>query len=154
MLIETRFQKVDKKLKASFQRIYNDGTDYVKKDIMKRRLTSHEEKARQGAFHRRASSPPGPQIRTLPDGDVGRHDAEPGVQPRAHQPHRQAVLEHEQIERPEAEHDDRVARQAVETAAPRRQALVLAQGQRVTSPVPRRPRWPEVAWCTAWVRRQ
>ena len=50
VLIETRFQKVDKKLEASFQRIYNDGTDYVKKDIMKRRLTSHEEKARQGAF--------------------------------------------------------------------------------------------------------
>jgi len=41
------------------------------------------------------------------------------------------VLEHEQVEGPEAEHDDRVTLQAIESAAPRRQALVLAHGQRV-----------------------
>jgi hypothetical protein len=42
VVIETRFRKVDKKLKASFQRIYNDGTEYVRKDVAQRRLTSHE----------------------------------------------------------------------------------------------------------------
>ena len=65
------------------------------------------------------------------DREIGRHDAEPGFSARAHQPHRQAVLEHEQVERRHAEHDDRVALQAVESAAPRRQALVLAHGQGV-----------------------
>ena len=54
-----------------------------------------------------------------------------GSPARTHEPHRQAVLEHEQVERRHAEHDDRVARHAVETAAPRRQALVLAHGQGV-----------------------
>jgi hypothetical protein len=41
------------------------------------------------------------------------------------------VLEHEQIEGPDAQHDDRVARQAIESATPCRPALVLAHGEGV-----------------------
>jgi hypothetical protein len=42
VLIETRFLKVDKKLKASFQRIYNEGTQFVDRQMAQDRLTSHE----------------------------------------------------------------------------------------------------------------
>ena len=82
------------------------------------RNVAHPQESHQETDHRR-------------DGEVGRHDAEPGLPARAHQPHRQAVLEHEQVERPEAEHHDRMTRQTIESAAPRRQALVLAHGQGV-----------------------
>jgi hypothetical protein len=42
VVIETRFPKVDKKLKASFQRIYRLGTDYVDRVLVQSRLTSHD----------------------------------------------------------------------------------------------------------------
>jgi Protein of unknown function (DUF3800) len=42
VVIEVRFKKVDKKLKASFQRIYDFGTDVLRVDVVQRHLTSHE----------------------------------------------------------------------------------------------------------------
>ena len=64
------------------------------------------------------------------DGEVGRHHAEPWLLAGTHQPQRQAMLENEQIERSQAEHDDRVALQAIERAAPGRPALIFAHRQR------------------------
>lgn len=42
VVIESRTQEVDKKLKASFQRTYAHGTPYVDADLFQRRLTSRE----------------------------------------------------------------------------------------------------------------
>ncbi len=39
---EPRFKKGDKRVKASFQKIYSEGTEHVPETIIQRRLTSHE----------------------------------------------------------------------------------------------------------------
>lgn len=40
--IEPRYKKVDKKLKASFRKIYENGTEHIPPEKMQKRLTSHD----------------------------------------------------------------------------------------------------------------
>jgi hypothetical protein len=40
VMVEARFKKVDKKLKASFERIYDDGTENIPSRVVRRRLLS------------------------------------------------------------------------------------------------------------------
>lgn len=42
VVIEARFKKVDKKLKASFSRLWHEGTDRVPAQMMQRRLLSKD----------------------------------------------------------------------------------------------------------------
>lgn len=42
VVAETRYRQVDKKVKASFQRIWRDGTEFISAPIVQERLTSRE----------------------------------------------------------------------------------------------------------------
>jgi hypothetical protein len=63
--------------------------------------------------------------------EVGRHGAEPGLPPGAHQPERQPVLQQEQVGRTDAEHDQRMPVQAIADPSPQRPGAKLAHRQRV-----------------------
>ena len=65
------------------------------------------------------------------DRQVGRHGAEPRPPARAHQPDRQAMLQEEQVGRAEAEHDQRMAIEAIAQPLPERARPVFLDRQRV-----------------------
>ena len=80
------------------------------------------------------------------DGDIGRHGAEPGLPAAAHDADRQPVLHNEQIGRTDAEHDDRMAIEAIAQADPIGDRARYSRTVSVSiSPIPRRSRLPEVA---------